>query len=64
MFLNSLPGHVLLSGQDFEIVHLGQSLSCFSIVNSLNLFKESCNLEDEQTKTGKGDHLQWFGVSH
>lgn len=42
---------------------LGQSLSCLSIVNSLNLLKESCHLKDEQTKAGKGDQQQ-FGVSH
>lgn len=48
LFLNSLAGHMLLNGQDHEIVHLGQSLSCFSAwFNSLNLVKESCNLEDE-----------------
>lgn len=64
LFLKSFPGHVLLNGQDHEIVHLGQSLSCLSTVNYLNLLKESCHLEDEQTKAGKGAHLQWFGVSH
>lgn len=47
---------MLLNGQDHETMHLGQSLSCLSIVNSLNLIKESCHLDDEQTKAGKGDH--------
>lgn len=53
-----------INGQGHETVHLGQSLSRLSIVNSLNLVRESCHLEDEQTKAGKGEHQQWFGVSH
>lgn len=43
-------------------LHLGQLLPCLSIVNSLNLLKEFCHLEDEQTEGGKGGHLQWFAV--
>lgn len=54
---------MLLNGQDHE-KHLGQSLSCLSIVNSLNLLKESSHLDDEQTKADKGDDLPWFDVSH
>lgn len=58
LFLNSLPGHLLLRFRAMKWMHLGQSLPCLSIVDSFNLYKESCSLENEQTKTGKRKTLK------